>query len=271
MMEGDYISFQKAVAMLAARLSATREEVALWAWLGKRHGGLDAYDSPKRYNGSASPVLPSPTPDQVCDGDRPWTWLFNSYFLKQEIESFDPAKGMGRFISWGDLLTRWQAYGLDEDEVRAKVRGRASGEDVVALAPIFGSMGMEKEEEKEAEPDKSRIYGPDAWAMFSLTGIETIETRDFPGTAGRAVEVDGSETATITESETKNWILLIQAEAARRWKMLRDAGANPTKNNIKDDLAKWCQKNSVTTAGGIYPSAEYIYRHVLRKWMPPTG
>jgi hypothetical protein len=66
-------------------------------------------------------------------------------------------------------------------------------------------------------------------------------------------------------------MLLIQAEAAKRWKLLRDAGANPTKHNIKDDLANWCRETGVLTDGDINPNAEYIYRHVLRKWTPPKG
>jgi len=97
------------------------------------------------------------------------------------------------------------------------------------------------------------------------------QIEESPADAGSAVKVGAGTTAAIEEPETKNWILLIQAEAARRWKLLREAGANPTKNNIKDDLAKWCRESSVATDGGINPTAEYIYRHVLQKWTPPTG
>lgn len=97
------------------------------------------------------------------------------------------------------------------------------------------------------------------------------QIEELPADAGSAAKVGAGTTAAIEEPETKNWILLIQAEAARRWKLLREAGANPTKNNIKDDLAKWCRESSVATDGGINPTAEYIYRHVLQKWTPPTG
>lgn len=84
------------------------------------------------------------------------------------------------------------------------------------------------------------------------------QIEELPADAGSAAKVGGGATATIEKPETKNWILLIQAEAARRWKLLRDAGANPTKNNLKDDLAKWCRESSVATDGGINPTAEYI-------------
>ena len=84
-------------------------------------------------------------------------------------------------------------------------------------------------------------------------------------------EVNDGEMVAIEIPETKNWMLLIQAEAAGRWKLLRVAGANPTKNNIKDDLARWCRETGVVTDGDINPTAEYIYRHVLSKWTPPKG
>lgn len=71
---------------------------------------------------------------------------------------------------------------------------------------------------------------------------------------------------------TNNWKLKIQAEAARSWKELVKTGCSPTRYSIKDDLAKWCRDNEVTTDGGIYPKADYIYKHVLRKaiWKSPT-
>jgi len=72
-----------------------------------------------------------------------------------------------------------------------------------------------------------------------------------------------------TKPATNSWILLIQAEAARRWTTLRRSGANPTKLNILDDLARWCRENGVKTRTNINPSAEYIYRHALRTWVPP--
>lgn len=98
-----------------------------------------------------------------------------------------------------------------------------------------------------------------------------IEHADNEAQESAAPKGGAGGTAAIEETETKNWMLLIQAEAAKRWKSLRGAGANPTKNNIKGDLATWCKETNVLTDGGINPTAEYIYRHVLRKWEPPKG
>jgi hypothetical protein len=211
MQEGDYISFQKASAMLADRLSATREEVALWAWFGKRLGGFDAYVSPmpapcrkmegcgdyspSRCDGFAPPLQYGYPPDRVCDDDKPWTWLADAYFLEHDIESFSPAKA-GRYISWNDLLTRWQAYGLDEDEISIKVRGRIHDDELTDIAPLFGGTVI-----------GSETGAPPSWAMFPQADIDAIEVREFShirnrlpgadtnGTAGGAVKVGAGETA----------------------------------------------------------------------------
>lgn len=70
---------------------------------------------------------------------------------------------------------------------------------------------------------------------------------------------------------TTSWILKVQAEAAQHWKRLKLLNCNPTRNNIKGDLAKWCRDNNVKTSSGIFPSDEYIYRHAIRSaiWEPP--
>jgi hypothetical protein len=86
------------------------------------------------------------------------------------------------------------------------------------------------------------------------------------------VEAVGTEEVTSKQSEpdTKNWILRVQAEAARRWRTLKASGAKPTKHNIKDDLETWCVREKVESSPGITPSGSYIYRHALRNWNPPT-
>ena len=69
---------------------------------------------------------------------------------------------------------------------------------------------------------------------------------------------------------TANWILLVQIEAAFLWRETRKLNCSPTKNNIKNDLAKRCREKGIKTDYLIYPSAGYIYKHVLRRWTPPT-
>ncbi len=68
-----------------------------------------------------------------------------------------------------------------------------------------------------------------------------------------------------------NWKMRIQAEAADRWRRAIRNSATPTKNNIKDGLGTWCRENNVKTNSGIYPTDQYIARHVLREWTPPES
>ena len=100
--------------------------------------------------------------------------------------------------------------------------------------------------------------------LFPMAHVLQIEAEDFGD--GDNTEVQPAQSK---EASSSNWKLLVQAEAARRWKALRAAGANPTLHSIRDDLAIWCRNEGVKTKTGINPNSEYIYRHVLRNWAPP--
>lgn len=203
--ESDYVSFQRACVMLAEKLTATREEVALWAWLGKRCGGIAAYSSPRPSTCSnadgcdrfkpehCGSFAPSPQyahiPDDLEEHTAPWEWLTDAYFLRREVESFNPSQ-VGRYISWGELLARWEAYGLTENDVLSKVRGRIHDDELTDMAPIFGGTRI-----------GSETGAPSSWAMFPRADVEAIEARDFPGTAGRAAKVGADGTAEETPVE----------------------------------------------------------------------
>ncbi len=68
---------------------------------------------------------------------------------------------------------------------------------------------------------------------------------------------------------TANWILLVRAEATKRWRMLSKAGASPTKFSIMDDLVRWCGEEKIKTGTGIAVSGENLYKFALRPWTPP--
>ncbi len=73
------------------------------------------------------------------------------------------------------------------------------------------------------------------------------------------------------EAPLENWMMQVQEEAAKRWKRQRKSGCNPTRNSLKDELAKWCKETNIRTTSYINPTAEYLYRHVLstKRWTPP--
>lgn len=97
---------------------------------------------------------------------------------------------------------------------------------------------------------------------------------------GVGVDIESSEPATGTQpqaapaaptSESGNWKMVVQAEAAARFKRLRAAGSSPTVYSILDDMVTWCHANDVKTSGCVYPSAGYLRTHVLggKHWTPP--
>jgi len=98
--------------------------------------------------------------------------------------------------------------------------------------------------------------------LITNAPAEKVEAANTNDTASDAPKGD--------DKVTSNWILLVQAEAARQWLMRKKMNCSPTKNNIKNDLAKICSEKNIVTDYGIHPTADYIYRHVLRGWTPPT-
>jgi hypothetical protein len=158
----------------------------------------------------------------------------------------DPENQVARQREWD----YWMAIDEKEREIAKAEKQNHQGipSEAKTKADVLSQLKIELELLKAATPDTENV-----------------------GADSPAVKVSHGDTAPDEEPKTKNWILLVQAEATRRWKSLREEGANPTKHNIKDDLATWCRETNVRTDGDINPSGDYIYRHVLRKWTPPKG
>lgn len=81
---------------------------------------------------------------------------------------------------------------------------------------------------------------------------------------------DVSAASNANDDPATNWMLRVQIEATELWRKLKGMNCRPTKNNIKGDLAKICREKNIQTDGGKPPSADYIQRHALRGWTPPT-
>jgi hypothetical protein len=115
--------------------------------------------------------------------------------------------------------------------------------------------------------ERIAIADLNAWLLTSGTEFQIADIpRNLVGDAdGVPAAVDSP---LLDSTTTSSWKLQVQAEAARRWRVLRK-NSSPTKHALKDDLATWCRDNKVTTKTGISPNAAYIYRHALRQWSPP--
>lgn len=247
-----YVAYPKAMKLLAERLDATPEEIAAWVWMGPKEGGLEAYlnanelDPPPRfyYDIGRGDDFDYLSPLMAC------------WFRENDIASFQPAN---RYITGKALLDRWSKHSGIQPE--AFIQAKIAESRLHDLHPICGLT--------QGTNSRNSSFPPVTSGLFALSDVKDIEAEDFgegdernepPAKAKREIKAD-----------TSNWKMLVQAEAARHWAALRKDGANPTKFSIKDDLARWCRENGVKTKTGINPNPEYIYRHALRDWVPPTG
>ncbi len=246
--ESGYISFQKASEILAKRLSATKSEIAMWAWLGELSNrqsldGLAAFANhapstccradychefdPSRCAALPPPRLHTPNYDVASKNDDVWLWLSGAYFLETTIDEFDPIRA-GRFISWCDLLVRWRARGLSEGEVLEKVRQRIVGDgELTDMNPIFG---------------RTEISGangvPKESAMFELEKIQAIEERDFP-IDGEISAVEGSPIVVAGDTAVYAQIVRIKRAALitryqREWPAIEDDLRHSNENGLRD-------------------------------------
>lgn len=242
-----YIAYPKAMQQLAQRLGASPEELAAWIWTEPENGGITAYvnanelNPPPRF--SYSYVVG--TADYIAPLMRCW-------FKVDDVEQFDPAN---RYIVGAALIERWSKRpGL---QAVAFIHAKIAESRLLDIHPIYGGTRSTFSEHADWPALET--------GLFALAEVEAIEAEDFGDRDEAKVTPDHAKVAA-----TNNWKLLVQAEAARRWKVLRVSGANPTPHSIRDDLATWCREQGVSTKTGINPNAEYIYRHVLRNWIPPA-
>lgn len=241
-----YVAYPKAMRQLTARLDATPEELAAWTWLGPKDGGIAAYVN-------ANELYPPPRFFYATGGDSHdyIAPLMACWFKVDDIDQFEPAD---RYITGAALIERWgQRPGL---HALAFIQAKIAESRLLDIHPIFGGTRGTFSEHSDWPPLES--------GLFPLAHIVQIEVEDF-GDSDETKAAPGLPKVVATSS----WKLLVQAEAARRWKVLRMSGANPTVYSIRDDLAIWCRDQGIKTKTGINPNPEYIYRHALRGWIPP--
>lgn len=263
-----YVPFLVAKQLLVDRLTASPEEIAAWIFLGPKLGGLAAYE---HANEKKKP--PRFYFDYLMGTDY-LPQLVRCWFKKEQVERFAPRD---RFITGQQLVDRWSN---SVDHVNQFIEEMIAERKLLDLHPTFGGTQWTEGDE----------YPPRASALFEVAQIVAIEHENgmsnlgpLPALATTVTSDKSRPTKAHTptgapmppnEDEveiTKNWKLLVQQEAARRWTALQAGGASPTKNSIKTDLSNWCRDNEIRTSTGVIPSESYIYRHALRNWNPPRS
>ncbi len=155
-----YIALPRALALLAARLGATSEEIAGWVWDGPKLGGLRAYvnanelDPPPRFYYSESMNV-----DYLAD-------LMACWFDASEIASFTPRE---RYICGKALIERWSKHpGIHG---KGLVLARLRESRLLDIHPIYGgTQGTFAEEDN---------FPPLETGLFPLSLVRAIDDEDF--------------------------------------------------------------------------------------------
>ena len=160
-----FVAYPKALHQMAARLSATPEEMAAWIWDGPDNGGIAAYLHANELD--PPPRFAFPEGDYV-DGDDDYVApLMACWFRADELDRFEPKH---RYITGSALIARWQERpGLKaEAYIRAKIRELS----LLNLHPIYGFTQVTASEDASSPP---LISG-----LFKLSEVEQVEAEEFP-------------------------------------------------------------------------------------------
>lgn len=161
-----FIAYPKAAALLAERLGASPDEIAMWIWSTPKDGGICAYRN-------ANELSPPPRffYDVLMHSDGDYlSPLMGCWFEQKEIEQFEPTD---RFVTGSLLIERWAKY---VSQPRAFIVAKISESRLNSFHPVFGGT-REQFGQDEAFPSFDR-------GIFSLSAIEKIESEDFPMTGG---------------------------------------------------------------------------------------
>lgn len=154
----DYIAFPKALKILADRLGATPEELAVWIFMGPDTGGIAAYRNANELN---------PPPRFYFDcfmGEDYLSPLMACWFRQDDIDLFDPAD---RYITGAALIERWSTQpGLRPE---ALIRAKIAESRLLDIHPTFGGT-------RGTHDDTS--FPPLSAGLFALSHIEQVEAED---------------------------------------------------------------------------------------------
>ncbi len=177
---GEFISFKQAADLLRAKCDVSDEEIAMWAWLGTRDGGLTIFKNDGS-NGLRTELKHPPDSSSASKKAPVAIWATGGYFLTAEVKKFDPTNAI-RFISWPALVERWKAFSLSEEKVDEIVRSRIEYGELMDLHPIFGATELRN------PPNRPSKFAPKQFAVFELKCIEAIEQRDLIGPPDEVAE-----------------------------------------------------------------------------------
>lgn len=167
-----YLAFPKAAAVLRERIGATENEIACWLFFDqiKAFGHVSDFCEPPEI--SLTVIALSNWTTAAKDSPPHLNALQGAYFLKYDIENFDPPV---RYISFGDLIQRWSAQCQTEDAAAALISSKIGQDRLHDFAPGLGPTILSQTHFTTNIP-----HPPAEWAMFDCAEVEAVEEMDFP-------------------------------------------------------------------------------------------
>ena len=156
------IAYPKALKLLAERLEATPDELAVWVGLGHKDHGLDAYRNANDLD------IPLRFFFDFSDGDDfdYLSPLMGCWFREDDIRNFKPAD---RFITGATLIERWgKQPGLQPE---AFIRAKIAESRLSDMHPIYGGT--------QGTSPENTSYPPLSVGLFALREVAAIEAEDF--------------------------------------------------------------------------------------------
>ncbi len=166
----DWLPFPEASRILERLHQATREEIAIWVFLGAGAGGLDGYLDAPMYGVDATP--PRCSFDDLRDESELLLHLMRSYFDRAALEAFLPG---GRYVTHEQAVEKILPFANDEASVRALLLARAESGELDALHPI--TVVTQHCHGHGVDPR----YEPLEKGMFAKSAIDALIASNFPG------------------------------------------------------------------------------------------
>ncbi len=166
----DWVPFPEAQRVLERRHQATREEIAIWVFLGAGAGGLDGHLDAPMYAGAATPPLC--LFDELRDEAELLPHLMRAYFDRAALEAFVPGE---RYVTYQQAVEELLPFASDQASACALLRARAVSGELDALHPM--TVVTQHCHGHGADPR----YAPLEKGMFAKSAIEALIASNFPG------------------------------------------------------------------------------------------
>lgn len=196
-----YIPYFQARSLLADRIEAEPEEIAIWSYSGSENGGLTAYLDPYIF------IPPVKLQEIVHVGPDYLSPLTTCWFRTEEISRFQPADDE-RYMSSSKLVARWSEQ--VGSQVEAFIEAMVGEGYLTDLHPHAGRTQWREDEH----------YPGREWAIFPLNQVKQIEAKYFPESPSSDQNLIATNSIGVLGVSAKRIIRSFNFWDEERWKAL---------------------------------------------------